>query len=896
MSLTTAARSAMHTAGIYADMTVDGPEIGDLVVILDKAKNLPNRKTIGKQDPYCAARLGKEAKKTETDRRGGQTPKWDQELRFTVHDSPDYYQLKVSVFNDDKKTDLIGETWVNLESVIVRGGGRSDAWHNLNCKGRYAGEIRIELTYYDIRPRDTRQAEPPSQGMRGVEGDREPLGGPRQLKEVKRRPLPADPTSISPATSTYFSPDTVQTPPHGTPVRAYQDSPASQPSSAPNSVPRSTPSRVQPQPYHAHAQPLAHPNQQLDNATYSRHLPASASPMRPAAHPLHADTYETRDLAYRNTSPGEDIFDDFGGFGEDRFRGHQYGPIDYDAAGRPSPRSSPTHGAERGSVLNPSPTARSNWHASSAVANGAIAMPTLAHSHSAPPIEHHHPSHQTRARHSPLNRQQQHDDPHALAASHHQPPARHQSYDSAYCHPSVEDEIPPMPPVHRSSEPSPRWSGPTSTEMEDSIAPPPLSIPTHRSSMSPLRGPPASNSVYSPVSSHGQPVALSTSPTKSNYTQPRYQSEPPTMGLAAREKAMSMPPSLVAGHRPVRTSDAVDRVVQARRDMPSRRHEATYPGPSDGLPGHARYSHSPDERSPLEMTASVEVAGRRYHRASAPIIKPRAVSPDPRGPTRKSVSPQPSSVLGGSDERRLSGVPFSPDAYDALNPHAGSPGSSEVGSHHRASRSTRADSDARGNDEPIIGPDGQLIDPSDHLPTDTWAPEPERKVPAPSSGEGRARSSVLGAQPMPPSGRRPTRDIPARPISINGPLDFDPQTPSSTRNRLQKKPRAQMSTPALNTSRQAAAYDSHSVSPRAAPRLSAAGYPLREHENYGPITSPTHQGYGSARVRHAPAGPPPVPAKIAAGPGREDLSALSAELQSINIGGGGRRAVRRGQY
>lgn len=71
----------MHTAGIYSDMTVDGPEIGTLVVIVDRAKNLPNRKTMGKQDPYCAARLGKEAKKTDTDRRGGQTPKWYVRLR-----------------------------------------------------------------------------------------------------------------------------------------------------------------------------------------------------------------------------------------------------------------------------------------------------------------------------------------------------------------------------------------------------------------------------------------------------------------------------------------------------------------------------------------------------------------------------------------------------------------------------------------------------------------------------------------------------------------------------------------------------------------------------------------------------------------------------------------------
>jgi hypothetical protein len=65
-----------HTAGIYSDMSIDGPEIGTLVMVVDRAKNLPNRKTIGKQNPYCAARLGKEAKKTNTDLRGGQTPKW----------------------------------------------------------------------------------------------------------------------------------------------------------------------------------------------------------------------------------------------------------------------------------------------------------------------------------------------------------------------------------------------------------------------------------------------------------------------------------------------------------------------------------------------------------------------------------------------------------------------------------------------------------------------------------------------------------------------------------------------------------------------------------------------------------------------------------------------------
>lgn len=70
------ANNGPHAAGIFADMTVDGPEIGTLVLVVDRAKNLPNRKTMGKQNPYCAARLGKEARKTETDKRGGQTPKW----------------------------------------------------------------------------------------------------------------------------------------------------------------------------------------------------------------------------------------------------------------------------------------------------------------------------------------------------------------------------------------------------------------------------------------------------------------------------------------------------------------------------------------------------------------------------------------------------------------------------------------------------------------------------------------------------------------------------------------------------------------------------------------------------------------------------------------------------
>ena len=66
----------MHTSGIFANMTVDGPEIGTLVVIVDKARHLPNLKTMGKQNPYCHIRLGKESHNTNTVLRGGQRPEW----------------------------------------------------------------------------------------------------------------------------------------------------------------------------------------------------------------------------------------------------------------------------------------------------------------------------------------------------------------------------------------------------------------------------------------------------------------------------------------------------------------------------------------------------------------------------------------------------------------------------------------------------------------------------------------------------------------------------------------------------------------------------------------------------------------------------------------------------
>ncbi|KAF6821932.1 C2 domain containing protein [Colletotrichum plurivorum] len=274
--------NGMHTAGIFADPTVDGPLIGTLVAIVDRAKNLPNRKTIGKQDPYCAARLGKEAKRTTTDVRGGQTPKWDQELRFEVHDSPDYYQLKVSVFHDDKKTDLIGETWIDLRDIIVPGGGQNDLWRNLAFKGKYAGEVRMEITYYDTRPKPEKPVPRPKPVEADLPEAPVPQHGTIPRKQIKRRPLPSDPfTGEAPVVP---SPEQTPTPPRAAGPRGPKEMGSSTP---PAPEPGLSGSRPMPtrKPHPSYV-PTQSPLQAIEyNATPAAPAPAQAPVPAPAPAP-----------------------------------------------------------------------------------------------------------------------------------------------------------------------------------------------------------------------------------------------------------------------------------------------------------------------------------------------------------------------------------------------------------------------------------------------------------------------------------------------------------------------------------------------------------------------------------------------------------------------------------
>jgi len=126
------------------------PEIGTLIVVVLKANHLPNKRHIGKQDPYCVVSVNGEKRRTKAIKRGGQHPEWDEEIRFTLFEDVGDVEktatgngtppppppkdskgpknikggkkMKLSCFADDtREPDFIGETDVDLTEVLTKG-------------------------------------------------------------------------------------------------------------------------------------------------------------------------------------------------------------------------------------------------------------------------------------------------------------------------------------------------------------------------------------------------------------------------------------------------------------------------------------------------------------------------------------------------------------------------------------------------------------------------------------------------------------------------------------------------------------------------------------------------------------------------------------------------------
>ncbi|KAI1434302.1 hypothetical protein GGR50DRAFT_414085 [Xylaria sp. CBS 124048] len=929
--------SGMHTAGIFSDMSIDGPDIGTLVLIVDRAKNLPNRKTIGKQDPYCAARLGKEAKKTTTDIRGGQTPKWDQELRFTVHDSPDYFQLKLSVFNDDKKTELIGETWIDLRDIVVPGGGQSDQWHNLSCRGKYAGNIRIEITYYDSRPKPDM---PFAKSKPVASSSEQDTAGSSQRPGVKRRPLPSDP--VTGQLTAHASDPAITTPRvHPNPLSGPV---ANQSPSLPGEYTTPNPKR---HPHHPHRQ-QQHPQlpQHSQHPSHPQHVQQSPQPQpqpqppQPDHHsPAHASGYQfstpPQHREYLGQRMGErpESFPTLPHEPDFIRQPEAVSPMPHEADARgthnaghqlyssqaqsvphrrslesvPRPPQPPAHGVRNAGGHSPdvNATPHGNYDLVQHKGTPPLRHDVLrneAHRYSGPLVPATSSAYPGRPTYRPsestpnlLQTTLQYNDYNSQVAS-----TQHRSYNSMNdrhrpLQPTVED----VPESWTPPKPRSRSSVSQYDELEHASASNPNLSNGHRH-------PDVLHERYSTgqLQLHARHDGYGHNTSPAEYSQalthvPRSQAYYQQQAIeldnhmygANDHSPAAIPPTLVPGVDPNMSREVgyQDRKDERRYSQPmemvvhSRGRQHSEP------PSHYGSSYSPHGQhttSPAYAGAPVAYSSRPHApTAAAERVDRHRVSPSPNPHhkiKRKSVSPAPPP----SEPRRSSGVPFGPDSYDALNPSLA------------ASREGSNSADYTNANGKIVTSDGREVDPSDHLPIDTWAPEPDARQTAQPT-ETRSRPALSGAQPMPPSGRRQLR-IAARPNSMVSTSPVQPAPgvtgPSSTGyNRLQKKNHRASALPASVSVGSlplgpATAHQRNSTPPRALVQTN-----MYDYENHGPPTDGGHVGahMGSRSGPPRPAKVPMMSGGLDSVPRGNDELALMAEMSRIDIGAG--RARRHGR-
>ncbi|CAG8515692.1 15073_t:CDS:2 [Acaulospora colombiana] len=183
--------------------------LGELVVIAIKARNLSTREMIGKADPFVTFRIGDISRRIKADKRGGQHPNWDEEVRFQITDELSNKKMKVQVYNEDaREHELVGETTIELKEVLEK--GEMDDWFEIKFRNKPAGEVYLEMTFYNT-------AEPP----------------PAPIRQ-----------QVPPMNQTVAPPRT-QTPPYSYPPTNNQYIP-SVPNNAPTSSPASYPSNAYP--------------------------------------------------------------------------------------------------------------------------------------------------------------------------------------------------------------------------------------------------------------------------------------------------------------------------------------------------------------------------------------------------------------------------------------------------------------------------------------------------------------------------------------------------------------------------------------------------------------------------------------------------------------------------
>ena len=624
-----------------------------------------------------------------------------------MHESVDYQKLKVSVFNEDKRTDLIGECWIGLDSVLRRGGGQDDAWHDLNAKGRYAGQVRIEMTFYDTRPRE--EPEPELESLQESlqaqnEINRVPDAravGPRQPPQVQRRPLPSTGESLSDVSG----------------------EPKANSLPMPNVVPPNH--NTFPRQDERHYSELNLHHSQHATPYYSRGMiPEFEHGPGLCGHPVSAPTYEYAHQPSYFASPqvsfgrGHDP-QDYGESNEREFFEQDVSFTD-DPQALEAVQAAEQHDNNQ-DAYEPPPVAPLKYHRAPGIARAGAMRPPQPpappHSHSAPVLA---PS-------------QQHtlDRGSATVVSPRHGYRERAQYSSMHQHDRAN---PPPPPSHRNSAPV----IPARTPQKQS----PLQVSSgpHRPLHHATSSQDFAEETLSNDDFYGQPDHCE---DHSNYD---YSSETERR----RSGGGAAPISRQVEHgqqRPFGFSSS-SAYTEGNEPPAGTRVQALNPV-ARPRPQSMEASPSPYSR---QNTAPAATSA-----ASVPLVRPTAMSPNinahrssppvARKPVTSSVS-LPSNTIGDLAPTEPSDMPFSPDSFAQFNPQMQQP---STGPQNRnpfdnnrqaqpmyhdnvtepprpgSSGTTTSNEPPRDSFGRIVRSDGRRVDPSDHLPSSTYAPEPEPK-------------------------------------------------------------------------------------------------------------------------------------------------------------------------
>lgn len=872
-----------------------------------------------------------------------------------MRNSPDYRTLKITVFNDDKKTDLIGECSLRLDRILVAGGGTDDGWRGLKCKDKYAGEILVELTFWDMRPTPD-QMRKNEETVVFKEREREEkkekdaprkVGGAREMgfreKATKRRPLPSDPSlsredlnqssqlALEPVRATRKPRHSHQLPPqihqshnpYSEPPRPQRESRGS--SSRPISIPAPrriavTPIAVNPgngiyDPYgqdnHIGGEMLGRYDEPEDRDPHGQFEPPP--PPLPPAHSrsYHPDGrhHSSTNIATQLVLPSQQRSGQhqrqksqlrhYQSVPDWQFYQQQHASVEQrDESQRDiyDPRGPEQYGSSY-------PGSQNNF------------LPQEEYDN--------HPSPQTRSsRHSHLSKQTSYD-----GGMRHEDETPNLSYGStpsnslASLRNNDHDAPPPPPPPHARK--------PVPMRMEE----PSWQIPQqHRQFQDQHLGLPS----YDDLRSHGNPP-----------NELFHEARAPSRGMdmSPTRNGVPLPPSLVPGIDPAVAEQMSERIEKERRlsfngaELSSQLQIEAGPQSQSRQMQHVsnRNYHRPQVEEVQDVALYqpqllpedqvVERSVKKKQR-SAPMVKPTPIHGDRDEPASVTASINKRNSMLVVPERKplpapepkpLEGFPFSPDSFNVINP------------------GPAVEAEAKKPKKLLAPGTNRVLDASDILPPESFAPEPELKKRAPPAVENhrKERLSRRSLSPMPPK-KAERLTLPAPPPPVPRREQREPKSamiePPKEKNRLQKRLRNSLSMAILSSKTsgpEGSNRNRHSIGPGAmvmynpeserqrqkdnekaererVERDSRALVPASGHENYGYKQQNSSRYSGMEVASYAPTSgrnAPPIPAKIPLHSGRggqlsrEDYL-LSQEMSLINIGpstGGGGR-TRRGGY